>query len=140
MLCNICYEEYPTSECEIYKPLCCDQVICDDCFIDWTKQQFSQPGDLMQWKCPCDLKDPLAPEKLILKIQGQQDILKQQQIKVIDLINDFALKHWMRRNDDMRSCPTAGCDFAGFIPRDDLKSCALPLKCLSCDGEWIDQL
>ena len=53
------------------------------------------------------------------------------------------LKHYLIREEDVRSCPNEGCTYAGFVnidPASERIECASPFECAKCDRAWVDPL
>lgn len=66
--------------------------------------------------------------------QGRQELAK-----IVEMIDVYCLKAYMRAQDDVRSCPTQGCNYIGYISDKELASCSNPIVCPLCEGSWMEK-
>ncbi|CAI2363247.1 unnamed protein product [Moneuplotes crassus] len=132
--CVICYAN------KVKKPIQCGAYqgedhkqktyVCKQCLTDWATSKLSSDKFAQDHELPCPNSE--CKHKLT-----DQDLIQLVGPRLFESINQTYTDIYILTTEDMRRCPSKGCDFAGSI---ELKACADNLECHKCGFQWREKV
>ncbi|CAI2371010.1 unnamed protein product [Moneuplotes crassus] len=132
--CVICYAN------KVKKPIQCGAYqgedhkrktyVCKQCLTDWATSKLSSDKFAQDHELPCPNSE--CKHKLT-----DQDLIQLVGPRLFESINQTYTDIYISTTEDMRRCPSKGCDFAGSI---ELKACADNLECHKCGFQWREKV
>jgi len=119
--CTICFRQEP--EVEFRALSCSHQSVCVDCLRDQLQRAFQRDSfNAMraELRCTRRIADPLNPDELVRcpHEMNETDIrLITADNGVVDRFNDRLMQDFLNLDQDIRRCPSNGCQFAYSLPR-----------------------
>ncbi|CAI2370373.1 unnamed protein product [Moneuplotes crassus] len=132
--CIVCYAV------KVKKPIQCGAYqgedhkrktyVCKQCLTDWATSKLSSDKFAQDHELPCPNSE--CKHKLT-----DQDLIQLVGPRLFESINQTYTDIYISTTEDMRRCPSEGCDFAGSI---ELKACADNLECHKCGFQWREKV
>lgn len=142
--CSVCCEDLVGFT---FQDVCanCDLLVCDDCFSEWTKRHLETQlrEGMLEWKCPSEQCPAIPLDTFISRValaptsEDQGSSEKKQAL--LNLAAELSFTHFARNTQDLRRCPTADCQYWGFMPVPELSKCQRALVCPTCEHSWFEQ-
>lgn len=127
IICNICFENFPTDS---FLSLSCNCSFCPSCLFQWILTSLrSQSVNLKDPEIRC----PNENCKSTYPLNQLKSHLIQEQLSTID---DILLLKYLQNADDIINCPSSDCRYYGLKP---IEQCIAPFECLKCGNIWEDE-